>query len=382
MGVKDVSRIFGYANFMPEWFADGYGIIYENPFKTDPDLLLEINMKKSKILLDRYPELSLGNANPAPVYAVPQYDGRILCATAYGAPYPVWDSKSGCFWTDRDFIPWEWVETSADVNRIIVPDWNNVRLVQEMAVMYSEYKEKAKHVPGANNKYEWTCQNWTNPNTNEEYNLTGFMTYIDLAPFLFGETRFFTMLAEDPEFACALMEKCFEISVSYAEYMVKLYGYDIKGISGFGGDHSCMLSPAMYKEYAMAFDQMILDRYGYLPCNLHSCGPSSHLYENWGTYGNIHYIVLMQTRAIQGGAIKLRKALPYTHLQLTLHSPQFDFENEEPGNIRDTVWQLAEGVGFKDVDFNVIVTYPGEKVDSNLRTFFKTIDNLNRYIEG
>jgi len=108
-----------------------------------------------------------------------------------------------------------------------------------------------------------------------------------------------------------MLDFCFDLSTSYTEFLHNFYKIDnFNGLSSFGGDFSCMLSPGLYKEYAMGFDMRLVKRYGNLFCNLHSCGPSWHLYDVWATYPNKKKIVLMQTRYVRGRMKKLREALP------------------------------------------------------------------------
>ena len=90
----------------------------------------------------------------------------------------------------------------------------------------------------------------------------------------------------------------------------------------------------------------------------------------------------MQTRGIPGHLGKLKQALPETFLQITLHPPQFDFENETPEAINRTVWQLAEEADFTNVSFHAIIAKGGEQVDRNIRAFYEAIDDVNAHLQA
>ncbi len=389
---KSANKIIASVFMTPKWFKDEFGFEAENPFNMDLDLFAEKNARRSQLLYDKYPELNdyflasggllpIGKGAPEISYSMPQYDGRVVCNVAYGSKDPVWDKATSSFWYDRDSTPWADMKTASDVSKIKMPKWEDVSLIRQMQEKYDELKSKSKYQKDLTSS--WTAMNWKNPNTGMTYHFTNIMSFIDLGGFLCGDTEFLMILASDRDLAKSLMEKCFELAVSYSEYMMKIFGAKpVQGTASLGGDFSCMLSPDMYQDYAMAFDQMKMDKYGNLPCNLHSCGASAHLYEIWGTYPNLDNIVLMQTRGIEGKLSKLRESLPDTFLQITIHQPQFDFENESEENIRRLVWQYAKEAGFRDLELNVIVAKTGIQVDKNIRAFCKTVAEINEKIRS
>ena len=176
---------------------------------------------------------------------------------------------------------------------------------------------------------------------------------------------------------------------------------------------------ALYDRYGAAWDdrlfQHVQARYGLAdnaPCNLHSCGPSSHLYEcvsklalpwwrerpacgfwgnpndrkrdaratmqfqntlyeRWGAHPRNRNIAVLQTRLIPGTVARLRASLPNTQLELTPHPPHFDVANATPEELRDVLWNSARDAGYRDVYLNMFaVVHRAEdlgKVERNLQ---------------
>jgi hypothetical protein len=295
---------------------------------------------------------------------------------AFGLPDPVWNEDEGMFWFDRTRCPLAWVETVEDVAKLGIPDWGVQPLVRRALEKAKEARTRGTYAPPKGKPSVWEM---TFPSTGEIRRFSTFFSFIDVGSFLCGTEKFFAMLAGEPDTAHALLEKCFALSTSYTEFMHRTFGIArMEGLSSFGGDFSCLLSPARYREYAMAFDMKLVEKYGDLPCNLHSCGPSKHLYETWATYPNLERIVIMQTRGISGELKRLRKIMPHTLLQITLHPPQFDFERESPETVRKMVLQCAEEAELRDISLTVVVAQSGPKVDENIKAFYRALDEINR----
>lgn len=112
-----------------------------------------------------------------------------------------------------------------------------------------------------------------------------FIAFIDLGPILMGVVPFFTLLGREDmdRVAQALMEKSFQISTGLSDYLrANLGNPRVDALGSLVGDFGTFLSPRTYEKYSLAYDRKILERYGReLPCNLHSCGPSAHLYDYW-----------------------------------------------------------------------------------------------------
>ncbi|OQA02431.1 MAG: methylcobalamin:coenzyme M methyltransferase [Planctomycetes bacterium ADurb.Bin401] len=368
-----MSSIQGRVSLSSFWMQEEFGISEPNPFEMSLDNVVEHEAKKAKLLYEKFGQFGMGQKEPEMIYPALQHDGRNVCAYAYGSPYPTWDPKTGSFWHNRDFIPWPNLRTIQDVKKIKMPDWTKVYMVQEMLAKFEEMKKQTKYIIPKTPSLPWNKFGFTSP-SGKNYEFAHFMSFLDLGCFMCGEAEFFTILGGEEEIASALMDKCFELSTSYSEFMLKAYGQpSVTGISSFGGDNSCMLSPEMYKKYAIAYDRKIIEKYGDLPANLHSCGASAHLYEVWNEYPNLKNIVLMQTRGIPNELNRLRKALPYTFLEITLHQPQFDFENETPENIENIIEHYIEQADGRDIALVVVINRAGKQVDKNIEIFYKAM---------
>jgi len=358
------------------WISEALGRRIPHPFESTLDEIIQYNQDRTRLLYEHLGDVGIGNPDPEPSVVVPQHDGRVICATAFGASYPRWDSLSGSFWLDDKSHVWEGI-SAKELESLPMPDWSKNQLVQESIQKWNEVRsrvgdEQAQHLP-----LPWTELEWTHPATGQSYYFSVFPTFLDLGSFLMGSSDFLIALASDPELADVLLRKCFEISASYSDFMCDLYNRPRTAWGSMGGDNSCLVSTDMYRQYAMAFDRLVTEKCGNLPCNLHSCGDSRHLYEVFGEYPEKEGIVLMQTRAVPNLMKQLRKSLPHTYIQLTIHQPQIDFERESPSHIKELVWQFAEDCEFRDMSIDVIFSKVDDQCKANIIAFREVINEIN-----
>ena len=73
------------------WFAEKMGRGVPNPFTTPLEEVGEYNQARSRLTYETLGDFGMGSPDPKPSFSVPQHDGRLICATAYGAPYPTWN---------------------------------------------------------------------------------------------------------------------------------------------------------------------------------------------------------------------------------------------------------------------------------------------------
>lgn len=363
---------------MGSWYADHLGHGVPHPFCNSFDECARYQQECARLLYDAWGDIGFGSADPQPWYSVPQHDGRIIAAAAFGSPYPSWDEVSGSFWLETNAHPWSGLSSIAEVERLPVPDWERNPLVQENVRKWEEYKTRFGSEAARTASLPWTDFPWSHPVTGWQYNFCSVPTFLDLGCFLMGSTEFLTTLAADPELAHALLQKLFAISINQCEFMCRLYNRPLTAWGSMGGDNSCLVSAAMYREYAMAFDRLVRARLGPMPCNLHSCGASKHLYETWADYPDKDDIVLMQTRAIPGAMAPLRRALPTTFIQLTILQPQVDFEREHPERIKALVWDLAEALEFHDCSIDVIFSAVTDQCKTNILALREAGEEVNQ----
>jgi len=359
------------------WYTEKLGRGVPNPITGSRDECARYDQDLSRLLYEELGEFGLGSANPEPDCGVPLHETYHVIATAYGAPPPAWDERTGSFWLDRNACPWAGLSSLSEVEKIPVPDWRSHPMVQEdmgkLAVARQTLgAERLRTVPIGDMEFVWT-----HPGTGRSYRLSHFPEFLDMGLVLMGSTPFFTTLAADHELAGALMQKCFEISASYNDFMTAACGRPREGWCSMGGNPACLVSADMYRQYAMEFDALVRAKCGNVPRNLHSCGPSRHLYGVWAEYPERDQIVLMQTRAIPGAMAPLRRSLPHTYIQLTIHQPQVDFERESPGRVKDLVWEFAEALGFRDMSITVLFSWVDERVRANLAALFEAGEDVN-----
>jgi len=289
------------------WFIQKLGRGQPNPITTSLDDVARYNQEKIRVVHEFLGEFGIGSPDPEPWFTVPQHDGRNVIAMAFGAAYPEWNEESGAFVIPGNAHPLAGLDRVEDVARLPLPDWDRNPLVRESRRLWDEVKLRVGAETASKMPLNYTEFTW------REYRMSVFPTFLDLGGFLMGATEFMTALASDPDLGMALLEKCFALSASYSDCMCRLYNRPRTSWCTLGGDNSCLVSPAMYREHAMPFDALVREKCGNLPRNLHSCGASRHLYEVWKEYPERERIVLMQTRAIPGAMAPLRASLPQTH---------------------------------------------------------------------
>jgi hypothetical protein len=361
---------------MASWLADGWFVEHmgrgrPNPITTSLADVARFEQDRARAVYEHLGEFGMGSPDPTPWYAVPQHDGRNIIAAAFGAARPEWDELSGCFVLPLNAHPWAGLDSVAAVERLPAPDWEQNPLVLENRRKWREVQA----LVGADDAAQMPL-NWTELR-NGNHRMSCFPSFLDLGGFLTGSTEFLTVLALEPELAGALLRKCFELSASYSDCMCRLYDRPRTAWCSLGGDNSCLVSAEMYRSYAMAFDGLVRKKCGNLPRNLHSCGASRHLYEVWGEYPEREQIVTMQTRAMPGAMAPLRASLPQTHIELTLHQPQIDFERETPDRVKALVWEFAEALDFRDMSMTVLFSTVDVRSKTNLAAFFEAGREVN-----
>jgi len=311
------------------------------------------------------------------------YDARFVISVAMGAEEPDWDAHSNCWWLEKNNYAWSWVQSPSDVAKIKMPDWSELPQIDEMV----ESRQRWKTAFPKSNPIFPNIRESMGSDSPEVGTLFGYPAFLDLGIFLINPDRFLTILATEPELADALMDKCFELSVGYTDFLIELSGRELQTLAGFGADATCMLSPKLYEKYGKAWDARLFEyvknkhlKDDSLPCNLHSCGPSDHLYQAWSEHPCLENIELLQTRLIDGKVGQLRASMPNTFLQLTICPPQFDLVGMEPKDIERLVHESAQGSLFRDATLrpHVIVHKPTdlERMHRNIRAFHQALENI------
>lgn len=359
------------------WYAERLGSGHPNPFTSSMEKVLAYEADKARLLHEHAGDVGLGSADPKPRRFAPQHDARLICATAFGAPYPQWDETSASFWLPEKGGIFGELETVKEIEEIPIPRWEENVLVQESIAKWEEFRSAVGEEQAAATPLRWREHEWTHPITRKRYQFSGLPSFLDLGSFLMGSEDYMVLLATDPPLANAFLRKCFEIAFSLSEFLRRACGRPLKGWCSMGGDNSCLVSPEIYRTYAMKYDTLAREAYGSLPRNLHSCGASKHLYEVWSEYPEREQIVLMQTRAMPGAMKPLRDSLPHTFVQLTVHQPQVDFEREAPERVKELVWQCAEDMGFRETSILVIFSEIDESVKVNVRAFREAGKEVN-----
>ena len=370
-------KILRDVTFTAKWWLTEYGIECKNPMEESLEEQIETKIRKSRLLYRRYGHLGIGEPDPKPPYDVPQYDGRIVIAGAYGGKRPSWAKDTACYWLDKSASALGHITSAREIAKIKIPNWDNNPLLNETFERYEKDKASSYFKEGRVN-YPWTLSRYNDPRTKLTHQAAGYICAVDLAPFLFGDTAFFSVMAEDDDFTFAFLDKCYEIATDHTAYMAKRFGLDIgkMGWESIGGDYSCLLSPGLYEKFIKPYDLRRMEENNLHFINLHSCGASAHLYGVWGKYPNRESILLMQTRGIEGRLAHLRQCLPHTLIQLTLHQPQCDFENITAGEVERIVRSYAEEARYDNLELVVLVVQSGENTDANIEALCKAVDQI------
>jgi hypothetical protein len=279
-----------------------------------------------------------------------------MIAIALGAPEPLW--MNGMWWHDRGHCPLADVESASEMASLHAPDWANIDCVQRMLASRERWRRERPGEPPAEFGIIW--DSLSVPGRGEVAALC-YPSFVDLGVYLMGATRFLTVLAGEPELADAFMGLCFGLSTSYIDFLLALEPVSFEGLCGFGGDATFFLSPALYERYSASWDERLFEYVrarhklpASAPCNLHSCGASSHLYGAWESHPCRANITAVQTRLIPGQVDRLRASLAQTQLELTLHPPEFDLAGAEPAAIRAVLRTSAADADGRDAHFQFI----------------------------
>ena len=363
------------------WWKRNYGISHPDPTTADPQAIIDYQLTVKRIILERYHDVpalvaACRDDHPAETFELFGCDLRQVLAQAFGAPELTWSSETGCLWDDRSRVPLSRPESAEEINALPMPDWDTVPAVQKVLNRKQEIEAALPSI-----RVTSDCVRWERANPNGRYGFVTIPSFIDMGPFLMGDEHFFESLLMRPEMSHALMGRGLQWAVSYNEYMrdrfLHMAGEPVRGVGSMAGDYATMLSPDLYDEYAYGYDHTVMEHFGPdLPTNLHSCGPSAHLYEKWTAYPNV---AVLQTRWTDGHLARLRSLMPNTLLEMTFAPPQFDIDHADIADIENLLWQAARDAEFRGVSFHAIFTGVRDNAatDQRLRAFFKTIEDIN-----
>ena len=317
------------------------------------------------------------------------YDARFMIATALGVPEPDWNGKTNSWWMDRDRgAPLGLIGSAEELRAVSIPDWESLPQVRKMFEARARWKQVFPYDPA-----EFQNLNRYHEVDGKRLRSVGYPSFVDMGMFLMGTTRFFTELGLKSPIADAIMDKCLELSTSYVDFLRTCpYGPkdpEVRFLSGFAGDAACMLSPGLYDRYSASWDARLFEYVRAthstpddLPCNLHSCGPSSHLYERWREHPCRNNISVMQTRLIPGEVDRLRKSLPETRLELTFHPQHFDVARVTPEKFRRVLDESTEGAGGRKLHYTVfaVAHKPRDagRILANLMILGEALEDYNR----
>ena len=312
-------------------------------------------------------------------------EATVVITTTLGAPEPPWDETTYSWWFNKNHGLFDWVRTPADVARIPVPDWAASPQVRAMFAAQARWRAA---FPGDPAHVDML---WPMPIPGGRWVMGGaYPSFIDLGICLLGIDNFLAVLAGNPPLADALLEKCFELSTTYSDYLFVQDPVPISGWLGFGGDVSTMLSPRLYERYGNGWDARLSEHVRArhpevppdAPWNLHSCGPSVHLIDVWARHPCRSQIACIQTRLIPGAVARLRASLPNANLQLTAHPGHFDFASADPGAVRRVVRQTVLDAGCRDMELHIFAAAHSPEVvpvlEANLQACYETFEELEK----
>lgn len=309
------------------------------------------------------------------------WEARDMITIALGGSEPRW--MGGSWWHDRAHYPLAHIATLADVAAIPVPDWPTLPVVRRMLDAEAAWRQAhpAEPLPNLGTTYDLPMPD------REPLHSIVYPSFVDLGAFLMGLTDFLALLGSEPDVADALMDRLFAISTGYTDFLLKTRPEPIEALTGFGGDATCMLSPALFDRYGAAWDARLFEhvRHAYglpaaYPCNYHSCGPSSHLYDAWGRHPHRECITTLQTRLIPGAVGRLRDSFPDALLELTIHPPHFDAARATPDEVHAVLWESAQAAGFRNVSFTIaLLAHQWEhlpRMVENIRVLHSTMQEM------
>ncbi|MBU0513817.1 MAG: hypothetical protein KJ621_03500 [Proteobacteria bacterium] len=250
--------------FYPDWWHQNYGVSFGREYYDDPDYRVEAQAKIQRALYERFGDVGLGQAEPAPRPVITF--GMVMLPAVFGCEIIYKD----------DALPWAMPLnlSKEECDRLARPDLTKVSPMKEMFGQIDHFKSKYGRVVG-------------------DINTTGVQ---NLALKLRGDELYIDYF-EDPEFSHRLLRFCTECMIDLWQLI-----YPITGTGAVDVTPMCdpsiycvpnctveQISGDTYEEFGLPYDRILAQACH--PFGIHHCG---HIDSVIDRYARIEHLVFIE----------------------------------------------------------------------------------------
>ncbi|MCF8033475.1 MAG: hypothetical protein K9K66_04005 [Desulfarculaceae bacterium] len=249
--------------FYPDWWKANYGITFGRDYYYDPDYRVEVGLKQQKALYERFGDVGLGQADPAPKPLISF--GMVMLPAIFGCEI-VYEEAA---------LPWAMpMNLSAEeCDKLTKPDLTKAEPMVTVLKQIDYLKDKYGKVVG-------------------DINTTGVQ---NLALKLRGEELYMDYF-EDPEFAHRFLKFCTECIIDLWKLV-----YPITGTGAVDVTPMCdptiycvpnctveQISGDTYEEFGLPYDAMLAEACH--PFGIHHCGSLDPVAEHYAKVPNLVFV--------------------------------------------------------------------------------------------
>ena len=316
--------------FARSWFHKNYGFVFDESFQLDPLNRVKVEMEMERKLAERFPGLPLGNSDPQPSPGIFFQPLDIICSM-FGSRWEFFKDKE--VWSVD--TPWKEIDSVEEIKNMRIPDLEKTWVIKEMLRQLRILKKNYKNGVSFYGGKEWG------------ENLGIVHTPLTTAYKLVGE-RFFEELYESPAMAHAILNKVTEINFKMVDFFSRIQGKNVERIH-LGDCAATMLSPQLYEEYGLKYNVIHSQRFG--TCQIHSCGPSTHLLEVFAKTPHVKMVELgWYTDMRRSGEV-----FPKTHITASLDPVSFLMD--DPNTVKRKIKDYISGARMKELTLVVEIEY-------------------------
>ncbi|MDA8211053.1 MAG: hypothetical protein M0021_04145 [Clostridia bacterium] len=249
--------------FYPNWWAKNYGITYGEKYYYDLEYRINIFQKQQRILFERFGDLGMGNADPAPEPFIDY--GMVLLPEVFGCKTKFYE----------DALPWAIPAnlSEADIEKLEVPDLTTVHPMTEIIRQMDYLEEKYGRVTG-------------NINTTGVLNLglkiRGDQLYMDFY--------------ENPDLVHKVFNLCTEAIIQLARYVKGRTGTLASSVTPMAPPETYVLpnctviqiSNDTYEEFVLPYELRLAEELQ--PFGIHHCGLGDNALPGYAKLKNLAFL--------------------------------------------------------------------------------------------
>lgn len=338
-------------SFNPTLLHKRFGADYGERYHTDPLYRIDMDARTAKRLHEAYGAYGVGNPDPQPCMAIGIQPLDFLNIALGGRV--IYKETEDCWTPDKPLAHLDSIEA---VNAMSDIDWNAVPMLQQyweqVDILQRAYPNaRIEHIQGVGA---------------EGLNVmhTPYTTAFRL---LGDEILDYMMLEED--LANAIFDYIMRQYKNLWTTIRTRMGWAQGDYIHFGDCAATMLSPTLYASMSLPRYLALLKGDNYRTCNVHSCGPSTHLLELFSHVPNIASLQL-------GDGTDISKVRPlFSETFVCAYFNASNMMTLTPVEIEARVWNIADML---QDNFNISASSIDPNTpEENILAFLKTAHQLN-----